>query len=226
MADNNAAFRQAKDYIEKGRYNDARSILRGINDPAARNKVVSWLNRIDELDPPFEPNPMNAPVATTPNRKSGGRRTRMEEPVSATHNAITLINEGVLYDIRGGCLTAFFRRTVQESGYIPLLDVTTMGVVRQRVLSHLGAVILALFLQALVALGVYVALQTAELQTQLTAISAGGIASYVIVLVLWLVWRRTGLVVYSHGIKMIVVPMKQKVAEAYVERYRELRFGG
>jgi hypothetical protein len=225
MADNNAAFKQAKDYIEKGRYNDARSILRGINDPAARNKVVSWLNKIDELDPPFEPNQMNAPVAATPNRKSG-RRTRMEEPVSATHNAITLTNEGVLYDIRGGCLTVFFRRTLQESGYIPLLDVTTMGFIRQRVLSHLGAVILALLLQAGVALGVYFGLANSDSQTQLTAISAGGGISLLVVLLLWLVWRRTGLIVYSHGIKMLIVPMKQKVAEAYVERFRELRFGG
>ena len=142
MADNNTAFKQARDYIEKGRYNDARSILRGINDPAARNKVVSWLNKIDELDPPFEPDPMSAVSAPSSSSRKSGRQRRMEEPVSATHSAIVLNTEGVIYDLRGGCLTVFFRRTLQESGYIPLLDVTTMGIIRQRVLSHVGVVLL------------------------------------------------------------------------------------
>ncbi len=64
-------FQVARQYIEEGNYDKAREILLQLEHPSAQK----WLDKIDELDPPF-PNVTPSPVATY--RKPSRRNQQVE----------------------------------------------------------------------------------------------------------------------------------------------------
>lgn len=71
-----AKFAAAKEMIEEGNYDEARAILRKIDHPTAEK----WLNKLDQIDPPF-PTQAVAMPETEKYYKRKNRKIRMDDSI-------------------------------------------------------------------------------------------------------------------------------------------------